>query len=291
MLRIVASEPTRTGTINLSLYAWMAPPRDSSSHGQTIAVFTAGLVDARAIKPREGRWRLFTMSWGTGSVDKRSFSKGAMSCAVPEKTDAPAPLLASQSNVTFFVESSLAVTSTLTKMRSPTRMSLWNASDTLVSEHPGPGRFVAKRPEMSEAHHMFGPVGSMLLTARSMSPSESRTAVNPEIEAQAIASSMVKTCSVLAVSPTEISSYVLFSINPRFIQIPSPFKCQPISSSHAIVRPRSAVQSDCNHVCQRSAYTKEKLYSRKLVLIPTNGEELNGRLDPIKRNLLFRLRF
>ncbi len=51
-LRIVASEPTRTGTINLSLNAWIAPPRDTSSHGQTIAVLTAVLEVARAIKPR-----------------------------------------------------------------------------------------------------------------------------------------------------------------------------------------------------------------------------------------------
>ncbi len=129
-------------------------------------------------------------------------------------------------------------------------MRLWNASDTLVSEHPGPGRFVAKRPEMSEAHHMFGPVGSMLLTARSMSPSESRTAVNPEIEAHAIASSVVKTCSVLAVSPTEISSYVLFSINPRFIEVPFPLQRRPMCRLNAIVFSRSTAQRDCNHVRQ-----------------------------------------
>ena len=197
------------------------------------------------------------MSWGTGSVDKRSFSKGAMSCAVPEKMDVPVLFLALQSNVTFFVESSLAVTCTLTKMRSPTRMRFWNASDTFVSEHPGPGRFMAKRPEMSEAHHMFGPVGSMLLTPRSMSSSGSRMELNPEIEANAIASSVVKTRSVLAVSPTEISSYVLFSINPRFIQIPSPRKCRLLSTLLVIVRLAGAVQSDCNHVCQRSANTRE----------------------------------
>src|SRR5205814_5769209 len=41
----------------------------------------------------------------------------------------------------------------------------------------------------------------------------------PEIEAKAIASSVVNTCSVDAVSPIAISSYVLLSMKPRFIQI------------------------------------------------------------------------
>src|ERR1035438_6393102 len=113
-------------------------------------------------------------------------------------------------------------------------MRLWNESDTFVSVHPGPGIFMLKRPEISEAHHIFGPVGGMP-PARSMRSSEFRTEWNPEIEANAIASSVVRTCSVLAVSPTEISSYVLLSINPRFIQIPSRFKCQPTSNLHVIV--------------------------------------------------------
>ena len=51
-LRIFDSEPTRNGTINLSLYAWIAPPRETSSQGQTIAVLTAGLEFARAIIAR-----------------------------------------------------------------------------------------------------------------------------------------------------------------------------------------------------------------------------------------------
>src|SRR5208337_614467 len=105
-------------------------------------------------------------------------------------------------------------------MRSPTWMRCWNVSETLVSVHPGPGMFMLKRPEMSEAHHMFGPVGG-IPPARSIRSSILRTEWNPEIEANAIASSTVRTCSVPAVSPTEISSYVLLSINPRFMQIPS----------------------------------------------------------------------
>jgi hypothetical protein len=125
---------------------------------------------------------------GYGEVDQRSFFSGAMSCAVPEKMDIPEPVLASQSNVTLFVESSLAVTCTLTRMRSPTRMRLWNESDTFVSVHPGRGIFMLKKPEISDAHHMFGPVGGMP-PARSMSSSEFRTELNPEIDAKAIASS------------------------------------------------------------------------------------------------------
>ncbi len=44
--------PLRMGTIKLSLNAWIAPPKDTSSHGQTIAVLIAGLEVARTIKPR-----------------------------------------------------------------------------------------------------------------------------------------------------------------------------------------------------------------------------------------------
>src|SRR5208283_5613788 len=98
------------------------------------------------------------MSLGTGKVDQRCFAGGARSWAVPEKIGVPAPLTASQSNVTVFVASSLPVTCTLTRMRSPTRMRAWNERDTFVSVHPGPGIFMLKSPEISEAHHMFGPV-------------------------------------------------------------------------------------------------------------------------------------
>lgn len=68
---------------------------------------------------------------------------------------------------------------------------------------------------------MFGPIEGTP-PARSISSSLFRTEWNPEIEAKAIASSVVSTCSVLVVSPTEISSYALLSMNPRFILIPSP---------------------------------------------------------------------
>ena len=84
-------------------------------------------------------------------------------------------------------------------------MRFWKESETSVRVQPGPGMFMLKRPEMSEAHHMLGPVGGMP-PARSMSSSELRTELNPEMEAKAIASSVVSTCSVPAVSPTEISS-------------------------------------------------------------------------------------
>src|ERR1035438_5140690 len=101
------------------------------------------------------------MSLGTGSVDQRSFTSGARTVAVPENIGVPEPLFASQSNVTIFVESSLPVTRTLTRMRSPTRMRLWNERHMFVSVHPGPGIFMLKSPEMREAHHMLGPVGGM----------------------------------------------------------------------------------------------------------------------------------
>jgi hypothetical protein len=61
-----------------------------------------------------------------------------------------------------------------------------------VSVHPGPGIFMLKSPEIREAHHMFGPVGGMP-PARPTSSSEFRTEWNPEIEAKAIASSVVRT--------------------------------------------------------------------------------------------------
>lgn len=146
-------------------------------------------------------------------MDQRSFLKGAMSCAVPVKIEVPAALFAAQSNVIFFVASSLPETRTLTRMRSPTWMRAWNDNDTSVSVTPGPGIFMLKRPDISDAHHMFGPIGGTP-PARSISSSLFRTEWNPEIEAKAIASSVVSTCSVLAVSPTEISSYALLSMNP-----------------------------------------------------------------------------
>jgi hypothetical protein len=61
-----------------------------------------------------------------------------------------------------------------------------------VSVHPGPGIFMLNSPEIREAHHMFGPVGGMP-PARPTSSSEFRTEWNPEIEAKAIASSVVRT--------------------------------------------------------------------------------------------------
>src|ERR1039457_977848 len=97
----------------------------------------------------------------------------------------------------------------------------------LVSVHPGPGTFMLKRPETREAHHMFGPVGGTP-PARSISSSDFNTEWNPEIDANAIASFAVSTCSVRAVSPTEISLYVLLSINPKFIGNPSLLNCGPI---------------------------------------------------------------
>ena len=118
--------------------------------------------------------------------------------------------------------------------------------------HPGPGIFMLNRPEMSEAHHMFGPVGGTP-PARAISSSDFRTEWNPEMEAKAIASSVVNTCSVAAVSPTAISSYVLLSINPRFIRIPSPLNRRPIYSLCVIVWPGSEDQSDCSHLGHRTA--------------------------------------
>src|SRR6476620_9019468 len=105
-----------------------------------------------------------------------------------------------------------------------------------VSVQPGPGIFMLKRPDTSEAHHIFGPVGGTP-PARSMSSSVFSTESNLEIEAKAIASSVVSTCSVLAVSPTEISSYVLLSINPRFMTTPSArFVSQSSATCHPTFR-------------------------------------------------------
>ena len=69
-----------------------------------------------------------------------------------------------------------------------------------MSVHPGPGIFMLNRPEISEAHHIFGPVGGTP-PARSTNSSALSMEWNPEIEAKAIASSVVSTCSVEAVSP------------------------------------------------------------------------------------------
>ena len=187
------------------------------------------------------------MSWGTGRVDQRSFFKGAMSWAVPEKIGRAGAIacLAIECNPLCRIvlgrnlhldENAISDTDAIMERERYVRQ---------CASRPG-YIHAEKTGDERGAPHVW-PCREVLLPARSMSSSEFRTEWNPEIEAKAIASSVVRTCSVLAVSPTEISSYVLLSINPRFIQIPSPLKCRPMSSLHAIVCPASAVQSDCNH--------------------------------------------
>src|SRR3569833_1244152 len=185
------------------------------------------------------------MSCGTGSVDQRSFVVGASRSAVPEKIEVPSLLLAWQSKMIFFVASSLATTFTLTRMRSPTRMRFLKDRETLVSVQPGPGVFMLNRPDINEAHHILGPVGGMP-PARFVCSSEFSTAWKPEMDANAIASSGVSTCSVDAASPIAISSYVLLSMNPRFILL---LHARLTGVSQAIVCCSAGVQSDLNHRC------------------------------------------
>src|SRR3954453_19328479 len=99
------------------------------------------------------------MSCGTGRVDHRCLVSGASTCAVPVKIGEPEPLFASQLNVILLVRSSFEVTATFTRIRSPTRMRWLKDRETFVSVQPGPGMFMLKRPEISDAHHMLGPFG------------------------------------------------------------------------------------------------------------------------------------
>jgi len=53
-------------------------------------------------------------------------------------------------------------------------MRVLNASEMFVNVHPGPGIFMLKSPDTSDAHHMFGPIGGTP-PARSISSSDRRT--------------------------------------------------------------------------------------------------------------------
>jgi hypothetical protein len=74
-----------------------------------------------------------------------------------------------------------------------------------------------------------------------------------------MASSVVSTCSVPAVSPTEISSYVLLSINPRFIVIPFQINYRLICRSLDIVFGQAADRRDCSHRRRRERPLKTSL--------------------------------
>jgi hypothetical protein len=96
----------QNGTISLSLNAWMAPPRDTSSHGQAIAVLTAGL-ESRAQSALVAAIGIVHDELGHGQRGPAQFSSRRKELAVPEKIGVPAPLFASQSKLTLFVASSL----------------------------------------------------------------------------------------------------------------------------------------------------------------------------------------